>query len=696
MSTNLKKIPDPINDRDADFARFSYSLWEGLNGKYNFYVQRWRRTMDFLRDQHWNTLKKYSNDVLPDWRRFPIQSYTLAFYNDYMTDYLKSEVRYSAIPASPDPQDIDSAELSEQLLKYLWDHLDFDSQRVDLASWIMATGTGTMRVYWDTNTGNTIPVGVPMPGGGIMPIDPSTMQPADVPVMVDAGEIGVEVVSPQYVRWAENEAHGVMVGLLLTYEEVVSYYGEDIADDLTYSDAHEGIAADLNQIEQPGVSPLTDQRTLIIEHYLPRSNAHPDGLWWTSAQNGSMLVHKPWPLPAGIMPVISFRWIPIPGEKHLGLSPLYGITFQNKVYEEIMARILEWYGKAKPKSLLKSGGGITHSDISDEPFQELVVNSGGEPEMMSVQDAPGGLFNLLSVIMNNMQATSGRMFEEPDQLPEGLSRNALRVPSEMKAGKSVTLGHITSRASWRKVGEVLLHYVGAFYSENRVLAINGPDSQFLWRQFSGKDIKREGGLAASIRVDDIPLVPQNRQNLRDTTIGLLSGPAGQILFQGPDGQMDMDRVKGAMQAIGLDANLDLADPDSLEARNEEMDFQFWDGQSPLPQPESWQNHSAHYAHHILIPKSRRFRAWSQESQQAFLQHIQQTGEILNSQAEEEAQAMVDQEKQLRAVREQEELKADVMKEWAKSLIDMVSQTTGLEIEQVKKLAEEAEVPTTEE
>ena len=58
--------------------------------------------------------------------------------------------------------------------------------------------------------------------------------------------------------------------------------------------------------------------------------------------------------------------------------------------------------------------------------------------------------------------------------------------------------------------------------------------------------------------------------------------------------------------------------------------------------------------------------------------------------------MVDQEKQLRSVRAQEELKADVMKEWAKSLIDMVSQTTGLEIEQVKKLAEEAEVPTTEE
>lgn len=82
----------------------------------------------------------------------------------------------------------------------------------------------------------------------------------------------------------------------------------------------------------------------------------------------------------------------------------------------------------------------------------------------------------------------------------------------------------------------------------------------------------------------------------------------------------------------------------------------------------------------------RFRAWPPHAQQAFLQHIQETGEILNEQAQEEADAMVAQEQQLRAVREQEELKADVMREWAKSLIELVADTTGMEVEQVMNLA----------
>jgi len=266
----------------------------------------------------------------------------------------------------------------------------------------------------------------------------------------------------------------------------------------------------------------------------------------------------------------------------------------------------------------------------------------------------------------------------------------------MKSSRAVTIGHITSRASWRRVGEVLLHYVGAFYSENRVLAINGPDQQFLWRAFSGQDIMRDGGLAASIRVDDIPLVPQNRQNLRDTTVAMLQSPGGQLLFQGSDGQLDMDRVKAAMQAIGLDANLDTGDPDTLEARNEEMDFQFWDGQTPLPEPQSWQDHASHYASHILVPKSRRFKAWAPESQQAFLQHLQATGEILNQQAQEEANAMIEQEQALRSVREQEELRADVMRKWAESLIKLVADTTGMEVSKVSELADKVNVPISEE
>lgn len=695
------RLPEST-DRPSEWARFTFTLWEGLNGKYQFYVERWRRTLEFIRDQHWQALKQYDRTVLPNWRRFPLQSYTLAFYNDYLTDFLKSEVRFSAIPTSPDPHDIDAAELAEQLMKHLWNKLGMDRKRIDLAAWIIATGTAAVRVYWDTDTGDLVPLGIPQPGGGIIPIDPDTLQamPGAEPAMVDSGEIDIEVVSPQYVRWAENPSHGVMLGLLLSYEEAKAFYGEDVADRLQYADTHQGVSADLNQIEQPGVTPSIDQRALVIEHYIPPSAEHPEGLWWTAAQGGQMLIHGPWPLPAGVVPIVSFRWVPVPGENHIGLSPLYGITFQNKIYEEITAKILEWYNKAKPKRLLKAGGGISAGDITDEPYQELVVNAGGEPENMDVDDAPSGLFQVLNLIQGDLQITTGRAFEEGSQLPEGLAQGRTRQPAELKQSKAITTAFMNAKTAWKEVGEILMHYVGNFYNEDRVVAIQGPDKQFLWREFRGDQLVREGDLAATLMVDDIPLFPQNRQNLRDTVVALLQSQAGQLLFAGPDGQVDMDRVDAALQATGLDVHFDNLDPDVMEARNEEVAFRnLREGQDP-PQVREWQEHGTHYESHTKILKGQRFKAWPQHAQQAFLQHVQQTGEVLNQQAESEAQAMVEQERQLREVREQAEVRADVMKEWARQLIALVAESTGLELQDIYGLLEkdrvqEDEEPTTE-
>jgi len=686
----MPRIPG-IGDGDTDFARFTFALWESQNNKYTFYVNRWRRTLDFLRGQHWKTLQHINIETLPAWRRFPLQNYTLAFYNDFLTDYLKSEIRYSAIPASPDPDDIDASDLAEQIMSFLWDRTGMDRKRIDLAAWIVATGTGVLRIFWDTNTGNKVPLGIPTPDGGFVPIDPDTLElRVGDPIEVDAGEIGVEVVSPQFVRWAQRPAHGVMVGLLMTYEEVITFYGQDIANRLSYSDSHEGISADLNQIHQPGATPTTDQTALVIEHYLPPSFHHPQGLWWTAAKGGSMLLHEPWPLPGGRIPIVSFRWIPIPGESHIGMSPLHSITFENKIYEEITARILEWYGKAKPKVLLKSGGGIAAGELTDEPYQEIVVNQGGEPEPLEVSDAPGGLFRILQIAQQDMQISSGRPFEEQDQLPEGLATSRIRVPSEMKTSRVITTAHIDSKSAWKEVGEILLHYVGNFYNEERVVAVHGPDKGFQWAKFSGQQLMRDGDLAATIRVDDIPLFPQNRQNLRDTVIALLQTQAGQILFADPSGQLDMDRVNAALQATGLDVNLNLNDADVLEARNEQIEFKNWDGQSELPEPQIWQNHNVHWDEHSATLKSRRFRAWRPEARQAFLEHLQATGDILNQQAAEEAKAMVDQERELRSVREQEGLRADVQREWAKEMIGLVAETTGLEIQDLLGLLKRPE------
>jgi hypothetical protein len=309
-----------------------------------------------------------------------------------------------------------------------------------------------------------------------------------------------------------------------------------------------------------------------------------------------------------------------------------------------------------------------------------MVNQGAEPRDMPAEDAPAGLFQILNLTQNDMAITSGRVFEEQDQLPEGIAQTRIRAPSAFKASKAITTAHLSSKSSWKELGEILMYYVGNFYNEGRVVAIQGPDRGFLWREFSGMDLMSETGLAASLDVQDIPLLPQSRQNLRDSVIALLQTQAGQILFAGPDGQFDMDRINAAIKAVGIDVDLDVVDPDVLEARNEQVEFRNLQDPEMAPKIQPWQNHTAHYIEHTKIPKSLRFRAWPDAARQALLQHIAETEQMLNEQAQEEAKAMIEQEQQLRRVREQEGLRADVMKEWATQLVKLVVETTGMEVQ----------------
>lgn len=682
----MPKVPTEPQER----ALFTFERWRDLDGFYRYHTSRWRRSLDFLRGQHWDALKQLNIDAIPAWKKFPMVNYTLAFYMDYLSDWLKTEVRYSAIPEGVQAADISAAELADQLSQYLWDKLDFDLLKIDLGAWICSTGNGVLRFFWNTNTGNLVPLGSPTPQGPNVPQDPAAQQQ-----MVDQGEIGVEVISPQFVRWGGSPSHGVMVGMLLNEDEVAQVYGPEVVPNLKFSDSFSGFSFDLNQIELPGYSSKKEERTLVIEHYIPKSNENEGGLWWTGANEGNILLTQPAPLPAGVIPVVNFRWVPIPGEEHMGQSPIYDMTFSNKIYEQNLARLMEWYTKVTPKTLLKIGGGIAKGDLTDEPMQELEVNAGGEPEALEFRQPPPGFSELMDRAQRDMGILSGTEFEEQDKPPEGVP-GSFRAPSRTQPGNKTALAIINSRHSWRKVGEVMLSYVATFYTEPRVIGIQGPDKQYQWKEFIGSDLK---DLPSRIRVEEIPLYPWTRQGLRDTVIGLLSSQAGQIMFMGPDGAPDQGRIRRALEAAGIDRAMEDLDEDILEARNEQSFFQNLKDPQEAPQVQPWQDHPTHHQEHVRVLKSLEFRAWSEPGQQTFIEHVQQTEQILNEAAQAEAQAMIEQERQLREVREQEELKADIQRELAVKTIELVLESTDRTVNDVVKAllkAQEPEETSTEE
>src|SRR3970040_1847264 len=136
--------PDPKKAAASEFARFTTTKWQGMDGFYRFWGHRWVRVVDFLRAVHWKLSYEIAPKKIPAWKEFTVINTTLGFYNDYLTQWLQSRVRFFAMPDSPDPADVAGAELADHILAYLWDLLEVDSKKIDIGAWLAATGNADL------------------------------------------------------------------------------------------------------------------------------------------------------------------------------------------------------------------------------------------------------------------------------------------------------------------------------------------------------------------------------------------------------------------------------------------------------------------------------------------------------------------------------------------------------------------------
>lgn len=683
----------PNTGDPKDFAAYSLKSWKELDGYYSFWVRRWRRVLDFLRSQHWAPgLVKDEAAVSPDtkkmptWRSYTYANHVLAVYNDFLNQWMQSQVRYTSVPTRPDPQQIAGAELADNILRYIWDRLEIEDKRQELGMWLVATGNAHLRIFWDQNTGNMAPL-MAVVDGRPVPVNPETGQPDPTmqrPVLVDTGEIGVEVVPPMLVRWSRDRQSGVMVGGMYTYDDAVDTFGKDVAEGLKYTGGTSAIGLDL--VYGNPASSSSVERALVVEHHLPRSRQYPGGLWWTS--NEGKMVQPPQPLVSRIPPVISYRWVPTPDMKTFGMSPLYDITFSNRAYDEMLARSIEWSRRVVPKMLLKAGGGVAQGEFNEEPGQEVVTNVGAEPAWTSPPEPPNLFQNLRVEAREDLLFVAGYKTQRPKELPPGEATQRVRQPVRVtNTGEQVALAVINSETSWQRFAYVILDYVAKFYDEQRAIGLIGPDRTYQWREFKGSDLQN---LEATIHVDKASLHTWNRQSAKDSLIALMNTAGAQTLLTGPDGQIDRDRVEAVVEVAGFERSLSTLDPDVLEARNENYLFQtLQEGMEP-PKREPWQNDEVHLEEHGRILKSMAFKGWPQPAQEALMANYEEHQQVLSEQQQAGQQALVQQEQQMREIRATTETAQKVRTKLGEELVELLLGTVKGELEPEEKTEDKKE------
>ncbi len=681
----MARLPKGGVDPKA-LAQYTRDLWRATDPMYAWWTEhRWRRVIDYLSDNHWRVLDAVGHDLddhrIPKWKRFPIIGLTLGVYSDQLGQWLQSMVRFSASSASADPSNIAKAEMAEGILKYLWDLTELESHRIDLGAWLLSTGMASLDVIWDTDTGNLVPLAIPetedqqdeegntvkVPTGGMIPVNPETLKPdpsMDEPVLVDAGEIAVDVISPQFARYGRKRREGVMVGSRVSYDEAEAKYGKKIADNLSYARTVSSVL-DLSWVHG-GADTTQDERALVIRHMLPRSSRHPNGLWWSATEHG-VIVQDPAPLAAKRVSTIPFRWIPLPGYWAFGVSPLHAVSHSNKGAEIAKQKQQEWMERVLPKVLLMAGGGVPAGAFDESPGQEITgVNPGAEPAFLDPPAYPQQMDQQRKDSIEEGMLAAGYNFRRPPDVLPGQPTRGTRQPPQLKEGSEVKLALLTTKTSWQEVAKVLLGYVGRFYTEERVVAVGGPDRAYQWIEFKGTDF---ANLAASIHVDEIPYYPWNRQTMRETVISLLATPAGQVFFETPDGKLDRDKLQTASEAVGVDVALSTLDVDVLEARNEISSIR---AGTPV-EYQDFQDSEIHLTEKLKTVKGLAFRGWKKEAQQMLLQNIGEHRQALGQQQQEAEKALTDQERELRTIRADTEAMGETKKMLAQVLLDLVKE-----------------------
>jgi hypothetical protein len=669
--------------RVEEYAAFTNAVWGSLDNFYRQWVDRWRMTIEFIRSEHWKTLQTLAEKSIPTWAEFPVVNFTGALYSDYLRQWMQTKVRFSAWPEGPESDKIAKAELADTVLANLHERL-IAPVKADLGAWLLATGNASVRVYWNADTGDLLPLAIPTVDPQtqqvkLIPINPQTLLPDPTmaqPLMMDVGDIGLDVISPQLVRQPFDARHGKMVGGLYTFDDAEARFGLATAKKLSYQKAHATISADLLQLTALGSSMMVDdERALVIEHYLPKSYKNPDGLWWTCS--GSQMLSAPLPLPTRGIPVISFRWIPLPGHPSLGTTPLFDVRNVNKLYSKSLKKTLEWQNKIIPKRLLTAGGGIKKGDFDDEPAQEVTFAAGAEPKYDKMPEPPAAFEQLRQETFQALQTIGLRSFRQQKEAAPGDATMKFRQPlHQLNDGDDIALAVMNSADSWKELAYILLDYVAKFYTEPRTIALVGADRVYQWREFVGSELK---DFKASIHIDETSLFTWNQQSTRDAVIALLGTPAGQMLFSSPDGTPDRERVDAAMDASGLEKGFQTLDPDVTEARNENYAFKTLQDPQQAPQVMEWQQDSAHLGEHYKEVKSVSFRGWPQPAQQAMQQHIAAHEKQQQDKQQAQQGQMMLQEKSLRDIRAIAESAGDTRSELGKALVQaLVSALTGID------------------
>lgn len=660
--------PHGDNRPDADYALYSKALWHEQDSAMEPLHRVWIQNLLFLSNKHWweERLGSWQPKKMAAWRARPVSNYCLAFFRTQLAKVTKNRPAWSVVAASTDAEDLQAAELADEVLQAKWTELRLSRIIRRACAWTIATGNAFLYPFWNNRTGklipNTVKIDIPVIGDdGVQEVDedgePKTEEvdcPCDKngqPLVtpggkpdwdnekmhwVDEGDIGVAVYSGFQVRVnpdaeTEEDLTWVILADVATLRELEQHeeygkhmdaiHGEDVGPLEGLDRILASAAGDPRSQTSSGDSRDNDlPKTLILHYHEKQTPEYPEGRYWVTA--GDAVLVEPQGLPDGVWPpIVHLQDLPGLGS-YYSPSTFEAIVGLNKQYNELNATVEEHHNlMAKGKWLIPKGAGIPKGSITNEGGEVIEFYPGFKPEQADLKPLPAAVYQERERIKYDFETVGGQhkisQGRPPPGITAGVSLMALQEADDSDIGPFLSM----LEEGIAELGAAELQIIRKRYTDERLIYAVGHDKRYQVKSFKASQL--DGA------IDVVPQTgsafPWSKSAQQSMLLDLVQRiPA--LFTNAETGQLDTGKIARLLPVGGLGGAQESEDVDVNEALREQDMFQSYDPLEggELPRVEEWQNHLVHYAQHVRVLKREGFSQWPPEAQELYLAHVQET------------------------------------------------------------------------
>jgi hypothetical protein len=474
------------------------------------------------------------------WQPIPVKTYSgprpvtnlfASNMNAFCAVLCRIEPTLTFRPATDEPEDIATAEVSDRVIEVCEDETDVRNERQVLGQWVGYTGVGWLENGYDPSPEHGMRLQQDdqcLACGATGPPQPTpecaVCQGPTQPAVDETGQPqGVEVpIGKQYTEVATIFEMYFDAGKTTWKKGVREYIRKkaSTADDLERrwgKDATQGLSPDMGsspgdsyseQLAQlPGYSPETGPGAGTLQRPSGTAQRISEGFYWSLPTpdypdgllavvlGGTSVVYLG-PLPyqyddgKPFLPTVYFPIDPVPGSLY-SKTPADDLALKqwqrnkHEAHMEMTMNRMAW-----PIWLVPEGANV--ATFTGEPGQVLKYSAlganGAKPERVQGAGLPNGAITRLQVIDHEMEEITATYAGTKGDHPSGVSAGiSLQMIEDRKNNRFGPL-YILWEAAWAEWARQQLAIFKQFATEPRLLKIQGRGSQWRIQKFMGSDL----------------------------------------------------------------------------------------------------------------------------------------------------------------------------------------------------------------